>query len=406
MKRIFCALTLALLSTTAFAAESTQSANPILIGVIGPYTGGSSGMGLSMLNGVRLAANEINFKGGILGRPVALIERDDQAMPEVGAKIAQEFVTKDKPAAVVGFVNTGVALAAQKYLQEAKIPVLTNVSAGAALTKQFLPPKYPDNYIFRNSASDAIQSEMVVHEAIERRKFKRVAIFTDVTAYGQQGKELMLAALTKRGIAPVTIEQFKIGDTDMSAQLDKARKSGAEALLCWGIGPELAAVANNRARMGWQVPMIGGWTLSLTSFIENAGVNGNGVRMPQTFIAEPTTSRHTSFITTYLSTYNVTSIPSAVSASQGYDSLLLLAAAMQQAKSTEGPLVRAALENLKEKVYGVITTYDHPYTKDDHEAISDNLVITGEVQNSHVTYAYRDDEKQAIIRRKQTVKKP
>lgn len=403
MKRNFFALTLALLSTATLAAEPVQ---PIQIGVIGPYTGGSSGMGLSMLNGVRLAANEINFKGGILGRPIALIERDDQATPDVGAKIAQDLAAKDKPTAVVGFINTGVALAAQKYLQEAKIPVLTNVSAGAALTKQFLPPKYPDNYIFRNSASDAIQSEMVVREAVERRKFKRVAIFVDVTPYGQQGKDLMLAALTKRGITPVAIEQFKIGDTDMSAQLDRARKAGAEALLCWGIGPELAAVANNRARMGWPVPMIGGWTLSLASFIENAGVNGNGVRMPQTFIAEPTTSRHTSFITTYLSTYNVNSIPSAVSASQGYDSLLLLAAAMEQAKSTDGPLVRAALENLKEKVYGVITTYDRPYTKDDHEAISDNLVITGEVQNAHVTYAYRDDEKQAIIGRKQGVKKP
>lgn len=400
MKRILLSFIFTLLGTLAFAAD------PIRIGVIGPYTGGSNSMGLSMLNGVRLAAKEINFKGGILGRPVELIERDDQATPDVGAKIAQELVAKDKPVAVVGFINTGVALAAQKYLQEAKIPVLTNVSAGAVLTKQFLPPKYPDNYIFRNSASDAIQSEMVVREAIDRRKFKRVALFVDVTAYGQQGKELMLGALTKRGITPVAVEQFKIGDTDMSAQLERARKAGTEALLCWGIGPELAAVANNRVRMGWHVPMIGGWTLSLNSFMDNAGVNGNGVRMPQTFIAEPTTSRHTSFITTYLSAYNVPNIPSAVSASQGYDSLLLLAAAMEQAKSTDGPAVRAALENLQEKVYGVITTYDHPYTKDDHEAISDALVITGEVQNGHVTYAYREDEKQAIVGRKQAAKKP
>ncbi|MES2770424.1 MAG: ABC transporter substrate-binding protein, partial [Pseudomonadota bacterium] len=329
-----CCIALSLFSSLAFSAEPGKPNNavhPIRIGVIGPFTGGSSSMGLSMLNGVRLAAKEINFKGGVLGRPIQLIERDDQATPTVGAKIAEEFAAVEKPVAVLGFVNTGVALAAQKTLQEARIPVLTNVSAGAVLTKQFVPPKYPENYIFRNAASDTIQSEMVVREALERRRFKRVALLVDSTPYGQQGKELLLAALSKRGITPVAVEQFDIGASDMRAQLERARKANAEVLVCWGVGPELAALANGRARLGWRVPMVGGWTFSMSSFIENAGVNGNGVRMPQTFIAEPTTSRHTTFISSYLSTYQVEQIPSAVSAAQGYDSLLLIAAAIAQA---------------------------------------------------------------------------
>lgn len=380
-------------------AGADDGAPTIKIGVIGPFTGGSSPMGLSMRNGVRLAAQEINGQGGVLGRRVELVERDDEASPEKGVQVARELV-KEKVAAVVGFINTGVALAAQKHFQDAKIPVLTNVSAGAILTRQFLPPQYPDNYIFRNSASDAIQAEMVVREAIERRKFRKVAIFADVTAYGQQGKELLEKALAGRGITPVAIEQFKIGDGDMSAQLERARQAGAEVLLCWGIGPELAAIANGRARLGWKVPMVGGWTLSLNNFITRAGANGNGARMPQTFIEEPITSRHTAFITSYLSTYKVKRIPSAVSAAQGYDSLLLVAAAIRQAGSTEGPRIHAALEELKERVYGVVTTYERPFTREDHEAISANMVVTGEVRNGVVTYAYKEDEKAAIIGRK------
>ncbi|MES2770425.1 MAG: hypothetical protein V4623_00335, partial [Pseudomonadota bacterium] len=70
-----------------------------------------------------------------------------------------------------------------------------------------------------------------------------------------------------------------------------------------------------------------------------------------------------------------------------------------------GQAIRSALENLQQKVYGVVTTYNRPFSKGDHEAISENLVITGEVQNAQVTYAYREDEKQAIVGRKQFDKK-
>ncbi|MEW5890147.1 MAG: ABC transporter substrate-binding protein [Pseudomonadota bacterium] len=383
----------------AFAAGADEHAPSIKIGVIGPFTGGSSSMGLSMRNGVRLAAREINGQGGVLGRSIELVERDDEASPEKGVQVARELV-KEKVAAVVGFINTGVALAAQKHFQDARIPVLTNVSSGAILTRQFLPPRYPDNYIFRNSASDAVQAEMVVREAIERRKFRKVAILADVTAYGQQGRELMEKALAGRGITPVAIERFKIGEADMSAQLERARRAGAEVLLGWGSGPELAAIASGRARLGWKVPIVGGWTLSLDNFITRAGANGNGARMPQTFIAEPTTSRHAAFIANYLDTYKVQRIPSAVSAAQGYDSLLLVAAAIRQAHSTEGPKIHAALEDLKERVEGIVATYERPFTRQDHEAIAADMVVTGEVRDGVVTYAYKEDEKAASIGRK------
>jgi branched-chain amino acid transport system substrate-binding protein len=86
-------------------------------------------------------------------------------------------------------------------------------------------------------------------------------------------------------------------------------------------------------------------------------------------------------------------IDSAVSAAQGYDSIYLLAAAIKQAGSTDGPKVRAALEDLKTPVEGVVTTYDRPFTHDDHDAITANIPVFGEVKGGRVVYAYDADLK-------------
>ena len=102
------AISLATLGTLALAAD------PIKIGVAGPFTGGSSSMGVSMRDGVRLATEEINKAGGVLGRQLLLVERDDEAKNERGVQIAQELINKEKVTATVGYINTGVALASQR----------------------------------------------------------------------------------------------------------------------------------------------------------------------------------------------------------------------------------------------------------------------------------------------------
>ena len=163
------AISLSILALTGGA----HAADPIKIGVSGPFTGGSSSMGVSMRDGVKLAVEEINKAGGVLGRKIELIERDDEAKNERGVQIAQELVSQ-KVVATVGFINTGVALASQRFYQEAKIPVMNNVATGSIVTHQF--DDQPENYIFRNAAHDSIQAPMIVEEAITRRKFKNVAI--------------------------------------------------------------------------------------------------------------------------------------------------------------------------------------------------------------------------------------
>ena len=126
---LLCAITLSQQIAWAQKIDNT----PIKIGVSGPFTGGSSPMGESMRNGIRLAADEINQIGGIGGRKIELIERDDEAKNDVGAKIAQDF-TQQKVVAAIGIVNTGVGLASIDAYQKAKIPLLIAVSTGTSLT--------------------------------------------------------------------------------------------------------------------------------------------------------------------------------------------------------------------------------------------------------------------------------
>ena len=388
-------LKLTAVSALILSAGLAIAADPIKIGVAGPFTGGSSSMGVSMRDGVRLATEEINKAGGVLGRKILLVERDDEAKNERGVQIAQELINKEKVTATVGYINTGVALASQRFFQDAKIPVMNNVATGSLITHQF--DDQPENYVFRNSAHDSIQAPMIVEEAVTRRGFKKVAILADSTNYGQLGREDLEKALAAKGIKPVAVEKFNIKDVDMTAQLLKAKEAGAEAVLTYGIGPELAQIANGMTKLGWKVPMVGSWTLSMANYIDNAGPGGEGARMPQTFIQEPTTPKRQSFIVNYLKEFKPKNsrIDSPVSAAQGYDSVYLLAAAIKQAGSTDGPKIREALENLKTPVDGVVTTYNKPFSKGDHDAITANIPVFGEVKGQRVVYAYPDDQKKA-----------
>ncbi len=389
---------LAIAALTLCAAAQAADTGPVRIGLTCPYSGPSSPMGISMRNAVRMALAEINFKGGLLGRPVELVERDDTANPDKGRAIAEELLGKEKVVATIGSCNTGVVLKTIDLYQKAKVPLMVPVATGVAITRTFA--KEPEHYIFRVAADDEIQAHLVAHEAVERRKFTRVAVFHDATAYGTQGRDFLLKALDGMGIRPVAVEGFPLGTKDFGEALGRARKAGAGAILTYTLGEELAHIANGRARLGWKAPIVGSWPLSWDNYLNGARGNGDGARMPQTFIEEPTTSRRTEFIVTYLSTYDTKRIPSAVSAAQGYDAMLILAAAIRQAGSTEGAKIRAALENLESHVYGVIATHEKPFTKDDHESITANMVVMGEIRKGSITYAYKDDEKLAIIGRK------
>lgn len=397
MKRSLLCLALLLAAAPALAADT------IKLALTGPYSGGSAPMGTSARDGSKLAIEEINAAGGIdVGGKklkIEIVERDDEAKNDRGALIAQELASMGDLSGVIGSVNTGVVMAGDKHLQEKGITKIICPAAGSKSMTQWATADGPKQLsIFRFAAHDAIQAGMVVEEAINRKLLK-VALIHDDTNYGVSGRDDLLDQIKKQGnkLEVLTQEKFKIGDKDMTAQLLKAKAMGAQAILIWGIGPELAAVSNGMAKIGLKVPLIGGWTLSMSNYIDNAGANANGTLMPQTFIEEPITPRAKAFIDAYHKAYKVDRIPSPVAAAQGYDAVLLFAAAVKQAKSTDSLKIRDALEDLKEPVKGVIATWVKPYSKWDpanvetHEAFRRDKVVMGMVQDGRVVFGNQAD---------------
>ncbi|HET9596294.1 MAG TPA: ABC transporter substrate-binding protein, partial [Anaeromyxobacteraceae bacterium] len=261
---------LALLAVTA--------AEPIRIGFYAPLSGGSAPLGQALRNGARLAVEEVNAAGGVLGRPLALVERDDEARPEKGAAVVKELVDAERVVALVGPGNTGVANASTGLAQERKIPHLVPSATGNKVNELFA--EFPQSYVFRLAASDAVQSQMMVTEAFAARGLTRVALLCDESPYGAQGRARVEALVARRGAALAYVGTFKVGDKDMSTQVAAARAAGSQAILLYALGAEAAAVARALEKLAWRVPVLGTWNLSNPGYLKDAGPYGEGALTP------------------------------------------------------------------------------------------------------------------------------
>lgn len=404
MSKPYIAIMLKSLVTVLAAAVCSSAfadAGTLKIGVIGPVTGKSSeDMGQSILGGARVFIADINQMGGVLGKKIELIERDDQGKPDVGVALAKKLVEKQKVVAVVGFANTGVVIPAAKVLQEAHVPLIITGATGASVTKSFLPPAYPVSYVFRIAASDALQPIVILNDVIDRRKLTKIALLHDESPYGQFGKQSVLAELTRRNITPVAIESFKVGDQDMSAQLQRAKDNGAQAIVMYCLGTEAAMVAKSAEKLKLKLPLLGPWGLSQQAFIDRSGASAEGARTSVTFIESELSSVSNQFSLAYRKINKVTRIPSPVAAAQTYDALRLLTLAMYQANSSDGAKVVAALENLTQHTTStVVSRYYKPFSPTDHEAVSLNMIIMGEIRDGKVAFAYKEDASSVSITR-------
>jgi branched-chain amino acid transport system substrate-binding protein len=370
------AIAAAVLSTSAFA--------DIKIGLVGPLTGGSAPFGVSASNGAKLAVEEINKAGGINGEKIVLIERDDEAKPERGPLIVQEFIAQNV-VAITGFTNFGVARPSAKVAQDAGVPLMINVSAGTGLTTDYTGEEF--NYIFRVTGHDGFQSRRMANYAVEKfGKGVKVAMMGDTTAYGQGGTRDVTTALASLGVTPVVTDKFNIKDTDMTAQVLRAKQAGAQVILAYGIGPELAALAKTMKKLGFKVPLVVSWGGGLDSFVKLAGKdNAEGVVVPLTFIqSELSTAKQKKFVADYQAAYKVDQIPFAASAAQGYDAIYILAEGIKNAKTRDGKAIVRSLESLTAKIPGIVTTYDAPFSKVRHEAIHEGLVKMRVWQNGQL----------------------
>ncbi|MBS7808993.1 ABC transporter substrate-binding protein [Variovorax sp. PCZ-1] len=382
-----------------FAGTAIAQGNTFKIGIIGPFTGASADFGNPMLNGIKLAVDEINAVGGYLGKPLELVVKDDKANPDEGLKQSQALIA-EKVNVVVGFCNTGVAAKSLDVFQNAQVPLIIPCSTGSPLTAKFPAPQ---SYIFRTSAKDAIQAPFVV-EDIVKRGWTKVAIFADKSGYGEAGLQDVLKAMDAKKIKPVHVARFDVGVKDLSEEMKAAKAAGADVVFSYTVGPENAVIAKAKQAIGWKVPQVGAWPLSFPFFLDGAKDAAEGALMAQTFIAEPSNERRASFLTAYARKYQAKRITVPMAAAQGYDAMYILMYSMFNVRdgNASGAAIKTALENMSRVYYGVVATYDKPFSANDKDAITSNMLVMGQVKNGLITFAYPEDAKRnLIVQRKQ-----
>ncbi|MCZ8175262.1 MAG: ABC transporter substrate-binding protein [Pseudomonadota bacterium] len=391
----------ALLGTATVPPAVAQGAAPIRIGLIAPLSGGSADFGTSVRNGATLAVTEINAVGGYLGRPLELEVRDDKADPATGRAVAEDLVKVEQVAFTIGFCNTGVALRALEVFETARHLLMVPCSQGTAVTARTPPAQ---SYVFRIAPVDHMNARFLVREVVERRKLRRVAILADRTGYGDGGVKDLTAELARRQIEPVFVGRFDLGVRDLTALLQEARAAGAEAVINYTVGPEQAAAVKSRAAMGWRVPYFAPWPLSFSSVLKEAGPAAlEGTLMAQSIIQDGAHERRASFLASYTRLHPTERpIGSLMAAAQSYDAVhLMLRALFQTRGDTRGPALKAALEDLKDPYRGVVSTFDRPFSKDDHDAFSDRMIWLGEWRGGRIVYHYPGDARlSAVLRRK------
>ncbi|MFY4005225.1 ABC transporter substrate-binding protein [Achromobacter denitrificans] len=326
---------------------------------------GSADFGVSALSGAGQAAEEINAAGGVLGRKLVIVARDDVGSPPKSIQNANELVDNEKVVAMLGGVNSGNMLAWLHIVQQKKVPTISPSATATEITNRY--SKEPANYIFRVSMRDLDQITLLAAYAAKATKNKKIAIIADTTGYGQQGAKDAAHVLGLYGITPVANEKFGPKDTDMSSQLNKIKAAGADTVIVYALADANGHLMRSQEKINYFPVTLGSWANLSPPFLRIAGPELAKKMIFTASITEDSTPQSRALYDAIMKKEG--KLPTYVFAAHAYDSVKILAAAMTQAQSTDGEKVQQALDKLG-KVDGVIKTYAPAFTKENHEALS------------------------------------
>ena len=356
----FAGAVLSVLSAAAIAED-------IKLGYNGDLSASPSAQsGQAAVIGMEAAIADINSAGGLLGRKVVLITRDDTSAPPRSIQNMSDLIDNEKVAAVFGPTNSGNAMAWKHVANQKKMPVLGNVSSGTDITKPMSPDA--DNYMFRVSMVDREQIAALMAYVKKNPKTKVVGLMAETTGYGQGGLKDMGEIAQLQGIKIAAVERFGVADTDMTSQLNKMKAAGVDTVVVWAQGTPIAQLVRSMEKIDYFPLTLSSWAADNITFLDAAGKT---LAEKPIFMRTVSESRTPVQQKLFARIGSKLKAPSSFSfALHGYDSVMIYAAAVKQANSIDGSSVRLALEDLKAQVPGVLKTYDKPFSKTNHEALS------------------------------------
>lgn len=349
----------------------------IKIGLIASLSGPSAKSGEAITRGLTIAIDEINASGGLLGKQVELIRRDDENNPTKGLVAARELVQREGVAVLFGGLQTPVSLAIVPYMNQSKKPFMGPWAAGTPITQNGAE----ENYIFRVSAFDSMVDVALVDRAVNVHGAKKPGLILINNPWGESNQKGLEAALGAKGMEHAGIEKIEQSDVDVVPQLTRLKENGADTLfMVANVGPS-AQVMKSLERMGWDVPVVSHWGPAGGRFSELGGPRAKDVEMIQTFTFSGNPSPKAAEMMAKLKAKfpeikGEEDVTPAVGIANAYDGMHLAALAIKNAGSTDGPAVRQGFYDIKE-YDGLIKKYETPFTPESQDALGPNdLVFT------------------------------
>lgn len=222
----------------------------IRIGVINPLTGAFGTYGEPIRDGITMAVDEINSKGGINGRKVELVSEDDGGDPKASVNAFTKLATVSKVPVVIGPLSSGTSLATAPLADRYKVVQLSTLAGTIDLTRA-------GDYVFRVYPSSEIGSRFIAKEAVDRFKAKRAAIFYANNAIGVASRRFVTEVLQQSGVNVVDVETFNDGDRDFRTQLTKIRNAKPDVILASAYYEDGAQILVQAKQLGITVPFLG-----------------------------------------------------------------------------------------------------------------------------------------------------
>lgn len=336
---------IALGTAIAVGSLSALAADTIKIGSVLSVTGPAAFLGDPELKTLQLYVEELNKKGGVLGRQLELVHYDDGSDANKANSFTKRLIEDDKIDILIGGTTTGATMSMVPLVTKAEVPFIS--LAGAVVVVE--PVK---KWVFKTPHTDRMAAEKVF-EDMKKRNITKVALLSETSGFGQSGKKETEGVAAKYGITLVASETYGPKDTDASPQLTKIKNTdGVQAVFVFGLGQGPAIVTKNYRQLGITLPLYQSHGVASDEFLKLSGPAADGVRLPSPaqLIPEqlPANDPQKAIVTAYDNAYKM-KYKSEASTFGGYayDALLLTVDALKRAGSTDKAKVRDAIESTK-----------------------------------------------------------
>jgi branched-chain amino acid transport system substrate-binding protein len=351
----------------AAAIIGSAAAADLKIGFTFSLTGGTDDYGKGARMGAELALKEYNDKGGYKGQKVEAVIYDDETKPAKGVENVTRLITRDKVFAIVGPVNSGVALAIIDIAQKNQMPLMDTIATAEQIIERY--QNAPKNYIFRVSLNDGIQTSFMI-DYIKDRKYQRIGLMHDSTGWGQSGRNTALRLLKEANVdLAAGPEVFDQNDSDMTAQLTKMQDAKVDFIIAYSLAPAAVQIAKSMQKIGLKTPWTGTWGLIAPNFLKLGGKElVEGVMAVTSYTPDHSANARALHEKVQRIFKDQGGDFHPVATAQTYDGTRLLLRALDKV-GPDPQKIRDALEEIDDFTEAVTKMKPHPFNRQSHESL-------------------------------------